>query len=91
MLVLVVLAVYAGAYFVDVVTNNVEEDRAPALLIALAVLGALAAVAALGVVVKRLRGWLNPGWFSAGAILTATSVLSTFLLTVVGLSATGHS
>jgi uncharacterized membrane protein YhaH (DUF805 family) len=91
MFVLVVLVVYAGAIFVAVVTNSIEDDRAPGLLIALAVLAAVAAVAAIAVVIKRLRGTLNPGGTFAASLLTCTSLASALLLIVVGYAATGRT
>jgi drug/metabolite transporter (DMT)-like permease len=91
MFVLVVVIVYAGAVFVAVAANGIEDDRAPALLIALAVLAAVAAVAALAAVIKRLRGSLDPGMFVVGSLLTCASLASTLLLIVVGYAATGRT
>jgi hypothetical protein len=88
---LVLLIAYAGLVVVAVITNDVEDDRAPALLIALAVLAASTAISALLVAVKRFRGRLGPGGLFAGSMLTCTSLAFTVLGLLVGLAATGHS
>ncbi len=83
------LTLLAGASLVGGILNaryDPHENRAPAARIAIAAIVTAVGLAAVAVVVKRLRGAEGRGGLLAGLLLTAATVLLIALLAIVDLA-----
>jgi drug/metabolite transporter (DMT)-like permease len=86
---LTLLALVAGAGLVGGVLNasyDPHENRAPEARIVIAAIATAVGLAAVAVVVKRLRGAEGRGGLLAGLLLTAATVVLIALLVIVDLA-----